>query len=151
MEIKYYFGFSLLIILIHLIGLNAQADKCSQVLSPKIYSECGVYDSLATSTVCCLIRGVYGGNNGTACIPVDSLFANKSVSLTTNGATGTMVCGANVSSSNRIKSYITRLIICLMFILIFWKISSDSLKIMIDPKNFKETLINSFWKLFIFR
>lgn len=103
MEIKNYISLYLLIILSKIININSQADKCTQVFSPKIYSECGVYDSLSTSTVCCLIRGVYGGNNGTACIPVDSIFSNKSVTLTTNGATGTMICGANVSSSKSIS------------------------------------------------
>jgi len=100
MEIKFYLLFILLINFTEIFKkVNSLAsDKCSMVSSPKMYSDCSLYDNLASSTICCLIRGVYGGNNGTACIPVDILFANKSVSLTTNGATGTMVCGANVSS-----------------------------------------------------
>lgn len=118
MELKNYLSLHLLIIIIQLSVSNAQADKCAQVSSPKIYSECGIYDSLPTSTVCCLIKGVYGGNNGTACIPVDSLFANKSVTLTNNGATGTMVCGASVSSENFIKFHFICLSILFVFLLV---------------------------------
>ncbi len=119
MENKIYFALYLIFIITHLSGINSQANKCAEVSSPKIYSECGTFDSLSTSTVCCLIKGVYGGNNGTACIPVDSLFANKSITLTTNGATGTMVCGANISFGKIIKLNITNLIIgCMVFLFI---------------------------------
>jgi len=118
MEIKIYLHLCILTIIIQITCLNAQQDKCTEVFSPKIYSECGVYDNPATSTICCLIRGVYGGNNGTACIPVDILFANKSVTLTSNGVTGTMICGASVSSLNHIKLNYISMIIGLVVLLV---------------------------------
>ncbi len=101
------------------INVNSQSDKCSLVSSPKTYSDCSIYDNLPSSTICCLIRGVYGGNNGTACIPVDSLFSNKSVTLTNNGVTGTMLCGASVSSMNFIQiDLIKTLILFIIFLIL---------------------------------
>jgi len=120
MRMKFKFlikKFFLIIVWSILIKINSQSEKCSSVSSPKTYSDCSIYDSLPSSTICCLIRGVYGGNNGTACIPVDSLFANKSVTLTNNGATGTMLCGANVSSINYIKMNFIN-IFCLIIIFV---------------------------------
>ncbi len=115
MEKKLSFFIIFIINLIQYHQITAQSNQCSSVNSPKAYSDCGIYSNIATSTICCLIRGVYGGNNGTACIPVDILFANKSVTLTTGTSTGTMICGANASSSNFI---ILNKVLIFLFILI---------------------------------
>ena len=80
--------------------INTQTDKCSLVSDPRNYADCDIYNSIGSPNICCLVRGVYGANNGTACILVDSLFTNKSISLTIAAGTGTMTCGANVSVSN---------------------------------------------------
>lgn len=116
MEYKIYL-IILFIYFIQLFQINGQSNKCSEVQSPKTYSECKVHDSLSTSTICCLIKGVYGGNNGTACIPVDSLFSNKTVTLTSNGNTGTMICGETTSSSSYI--YINKTILITIIFMFF--------------------------------
>ena len=120
MEFKIYFKLFLLINFLQIFGINGQSDKCTVVTNPKSYSDCGIYNNLPTSTICCFIRGVYGGNNGTACIPVDMLFANKSVSLTTNGSTGTMICGANVSSETFIKTKFSFFICLIIFLFVLF-------------------------------
>ena len=53
--------------------------NCNTIPSPKSYSECSPYNNTAASTICCWVRGVYGGNNGTACLAVDDLFKNKMI------------------------------------------------------------------------
>jgi hypothetical protein len=86
-----------------LININTQTSTCNNIQNPKSYGECSPYDSPKDSTLCCWIRGVYGGNNGTACLSVDTLFANRSISYTVNGQTGTMICGNQISHSSYIN------------------------------------------------
>lgn len=99
-----------------MIGNILSQDTCSSVSSPKAYSSCQPYDNSTAQTVCCYIRGLYGGSNGTACLSMDILFANRTLSYTLNDITATMVCGNNTISSSYYTTSIS--IISLMCILI---------------------------------
>lgn len=101
--------FRLFMISLILVNVLAQ-DACSIVNSPKAYSDCQPYDNSTAATICCFIRGLYGGNNGTACLSMDILFANRSLSYTLNDLTGTMLCGNSTISSE----FITVTIRCLL-------------------------------------
>lgn len=96
----------------------SQTDKCSSILEPKAYSDCSPYDSTQNQTVCCFIRGVYGGTNGTACLSVDELFKNKTVSLTINSMTSSMICGTTTSNAQFIQFNIVFFIFSLYLLML---------------------------------
>jgi hypothetical protein len=100
------------------ISLNQITSECDKKISPKVYSDCEQYHELQNNKICCFIRGVYGENNGTACILVNDLFSNKSVTLTKSGSTGTMICGSDILYSNHIKINIFLLIFIIFLSLI---------------------------------
>ncbi len=82
-----------------LLNLSLNADPCTSVVNPTSYKDCSPFVNNATQSICCWVVGVYGGTNGTACLPVDSLFTGKSISYTLDGLTSNMFCGDQVLSS----------------------------------------------------
>jgi hypothetical protein len=99
-------------------SLNQISSECERKIAPKVYSDCEQFNQLQNSKICCFIRGVYGENNGTACILVNDLFSNKSVSLTKGDSTSTMICGSDILYSNYIKINIFSIILYILFLLI---------------------------------
>jgi hypothetical protein len=94
---------------------RTQASVCNVVVKPSSWNDCNLYDQVAAGTVCCFINGVYGGNNGTACLSVDILFQNRTTTYSVNGMSGTMICGN--STTNNAK-YLNVSIIFTVIILI---------------------------------
>ncbi len=85
--------------LLIMIKVYLTQDICNTIINPTAYKECSAYSNNKTDTICCFISGVYGGNNGTSCLSVDSLFSGKTVPFTINEITSTMICGDQTSSA----------------------------------------------------
>jgi hypothetical protein len=116
MKLKYTIEFLLIFMMIE----ETFQDSCSSVVNPTSYKECSPFFNNQTQTICCWVSGVYGDNNGTACISMDSLFSGKIVSYTLSGLTSVMTCGDLTTSSNflNIKFYPIALFLFLMYILV---------------------------------
>jgi hypothetical protein len=84
------------------ITVSAQ-DQCGAIVNPKSYGDCSPYSSKELGTVCCFIKGVYGANNGTACLSVDNMFTGKTVPFSLYGYTSNMICGDQVATASYIK------------------------------------------------
>lgn len=108
--------FFYLLIILCLFDLSTQVDPCTGFVNPQSYSQCQAFDNITANTICCWVRGVYGGNNGTACLPSDILFQNRSVSFTLSGQTGTMICGYTIISSSFIN--LSKYMLFMVFILL---------------------------------
>jgi hypothetical protein len=93
-------------------------DQCSAILNPKLYSDCSPYSSKESGTVCCFVKGVYGANNGTACLSVDLMFSGKTVPFSLYGFTSNLICGDQVASAKYIQISFTLIISLLSLIFI---------------------------------
>ena len=94
-------------------------EICNSVSNPQAYKDCSPYDDKQKSEVCCWIRGVYVGNNGTACLSVDELFKGRVVTYTQNGLTGSMICGDQTSNGEFIGfSFQIYLIFMILYLLL---------------------------------
>lgn len=107
----------LILISVIFISVSSQ-DQCSTILNPKLYSDCSPYSSKESGTVCCFIKGVYGANNGTACLSVDLMFTGKTVPFSLYGYTSNLICGDQVASAKYIQISFTLIISLLYLILV---------------------------------
>jgi hypothetical protein len=104
--------------LIYIMIEKSLQDSCSSVINPTSYKECSPFINNQTSSICCWVSGVYGNNNGTACISVDSLFSGKIVSYSLNGLVSVMTCGDQTTSSKFIFMNYHQFVICIILMLL---------------------------------
>jgi hypothetical protein len=86
-----------LITTICLFNIYSCQSKCNQVKSPNVFNDCNMY-SQEGSTVCCIVKGLNVGEGGTACMPMDIMFTNRSLIYTTSNITGTLICGNEINN-----------------------------------------------------
>src|SRR4051812_25549026 len=98
--------------------ISQTKSPCELVAEPKAFQDCSPFINATTQTICCFIRGVYGGNNGTACLPVDALFKEKTISLSIDGLSSSMICGDKTDSGSLISLSYSYIVYIFLFLLI---------------------------------
>jgi hypothetical protein len=100
------------------IFIKGQNDACSKKANATSYEDCKLYNNSATETICCFLDGVYGKNNGTACVPVDLLFTNRTVTYSVGDLSGTLYCTGN-TEVNKSKYIMMKTTFYILLLVIF--------------------------------
>ena len=98
------------------------ANKCKEIGENnrvKEFSDCDKGSNLANKQICCYYFGVNADKTHTeGCIAVNStLFLNKSITYSSSGISGSLICTDNYTFSNYINISLFNLFLLIIFLL----------------------------------